>query len=318
MEDFDVLVCGGGPSGLAAALWLGRYRRKTLIVDGAQQRNLPARASHGYLTRDGCPPGEFLDVARAEATGYETVELVQAEVTSVTRDGERFVASVGDGEVRAKRLLLALGVDDMKPDIPGFDRLYGRAIFHCSCCDGFESRGMKVLAIGWGEHAAGYALDLLDWGAEVTLVTNGEEFEGDESARAVLARHEIELIEEKVEELLAEGDDMHGARLSSGRVLEAQRGFFSIEHKPNTGLAEALGCELDDMGYVKVGEHGETSVDGIYAAGDITPGEQLVQAATSEGAIAGIACAMSLRGDPAPDGAPDPGPDPEAELEASS
>ena len=313
-----MLVCGGGPAGLAAALWLGRYRRKTLIVDGAQQRNLPARASHGYLTRDGCPPGEFLEVARSEALGYETVDLLEGDVTSVARDGSTFVATVGDRTVRAKRILLALGVEDVKPDIPGFETAYGRAIFHCSCCDGFESRDMNVLAIGWGEHAAGYALDLLDWGARVTLVTNGEVFEADGSARAVLARHEIEVIEEKVEELLMEGDDMRGARLSSGRVLEAERGFFSIEHKPRSHLAEALGCELEEMGYVKVGEHGETSVEGVYAAGDITPGEQLVQAATSEGAIAGIACAMSLRGDATPAGIPDPGPDPEAELETDA
>jgi thioredoxin reductase len=314
VEDIDVLVCGGGPAGLAAAVWLGRYRRRTVVVDNSKQRNLPAVSSHGYLTRDGCSPGEFIDTARAEADAYDTVELVTGDIKNLTRDGVSFTARVGPRELRARRVLFATGVEDVHPKIPGFGEMYGRSIFHCSCCDGFESRGMDVVAIGWGEHSAGYALDLLDWGANVVLVTNGNTFEGDESAREVLDRHEIEIVEERVEELVADGDGMKAVRVASGRVIDAQRAFFSIEHKPRTALAQQLGCELDDMGYIEVGEHGETSVDGVYAAGDVTPGEQLVQAAAAEGAIAGIACAMSLRGEPSPAPVPDPGPDPEKEL----
>jgi thioredoxin reductase len=293
---------------------LGRYRRRTVVVDNAKQRNLPAVASHGYLTRDGCSPGEFIDTARAEADAYETVELVGADITELHADGPAFTARLGTRTVRTRRVVLATGVEDVHPDIPGFGELYGRSIFHCSCCDGFESRGMDVVAIGWGEHSAGYALDLLDWGANVVLITNGNSFEGDSTVREVLARHDIEVVEERVEELLADGDGMKAVRVASGRVIDAQRAFFSIEHKPRNGLAQRLGCTLDDMGYIEVGEHGETSVEGVYAAGDVTPGEQLVQAAAAEGAIAGIACAMSLRGEPSPAPVPDPGPDPEEEL----
>jgi thioredoxin reductase len=287
----------------------------TLVVDNSKQRNLPATASHGYLTRDGCSPGEFIEVARAEADAYETVELVAADIEELERDDTSFVARIGDRDVRARRVLLATGVEDVHPDIPGFADLYGRSIFHCSCCDGFESRGMDVVAIGWGEHSAGYALDLLDWGANVVLVTNGNTFEGDASAREVLARHDVEIVEERVEELVSDGGDMKAVRVASGRVIDAERAFFSIEHKPRTDLARRLGCALDEAGYIAVGAHGETSVEGVYAAGDVTPGEQLVQAAAAEGAIAGIACAMSLRGEPSPAPVPDPGPDPEKELE---
>lgn len=315
MEEVDVVVCGGGPAGLAAGLWLGRYRRKTVILDGARQRNRPARAAHGYLTRDGCEPGEFLELARAEATTYETVDLIEEEASTAARTEDRFVVDAGDRRYRCRRILLAPGVEDVAPDVPGFDDLYGHSIFHCSCCDGYESRDMDVLAIGWGEHSAGYALDLLDWGARVTLVTNGNEFEGDGAAREVLQRHGVEMVEEEIAELLTDGERMKGARLSSGQIVPAQRAFFSIEHRPRNALALELGCEVDELGYVKVGDHGETSVEGVYAAGDITPGEQLVQVAAAEGAVAGIACAMSLRGGSSPRGAPDPGPDPEAELE---
>ena len=310
-----MIVCGGGPAGLAAALWLGRYRRDTVILDAGGQRNRRARASHGYLTRDGCEPGEFLDVARAEATSYETVRLADDEVRSVSRGDDGFVLRADESEYRCRRLVLTTGVSDVHPDLPGFDDLYGRAIFHCSCCDGYETRGMDVIAIGWAEHSAGYALDLLDWGARVTLVTNGNTFEGDASSRDVLVRHGIELVEERVEEMLGENGAMTGARLSSGRVVEAQRAFFSIEHRPHNELARSLGCEIDDLGYVSVGPHGETSVEHVYAAGDITPGEQLVIVAAAEGAVAGIACAMSLRGETSASKAPDPGPDPVTELE---
>jgi thioredoxin reductase len=314
MEDFDVVVCGGGPAGLSAALWLGRYRRKTLVLDAGNQRNLDATKSHGYLTFDSCSPREFLERARSNLNDYPEIEQRSGTADLVERVGDRFVIRSYSGLVRASRIVIATGVSDVRPEIPGFDDLYGRHIFHCSCCDGYESRDLDVLAIGWGEHTAGYALDLLEWGARVTLVTNGNTFEGDEPHRDALKRHGIELIEDEVTELVADAERMSGAVLASGRRVSAQRAFFSIAHEPRSEIAASLGCKIDELGYVVVGEHGETSVEHVYAAGDITPGEQLVSVASAEGVIAGIACAMSLRGTRTAPGAPDPGPDPKAEL----
>jgi thioredoxin reductase len=314
MEDFDVVVCGGGPAGLSAALWLGRYRRKTLVVDAGNQRNLNAAASHGYLTFDACSPTEFLDRGRADIDAYPEIHSLQGRVETIEKEGDRFLVRTTGSTVRSSRVVLATGVEDVRPEIPGFDHLYGKHIFHCSCCDGYETRDLDVLAIGWGEHSAGYALDLLEWGARVTLVTNGNTFEGDEPQRAALKRHEIELIEDEVVELIADNDRMTEAVLASGRRIAAQRAFFSIAHHPRSELAASLGCDIDELGYVTVGDHGETTVDNVYAAGDITPGEQLVAVASAEGVIAGIACALSLRGTKTAPGAPDPGPDPAAEL----
>jgi thioredoxin reductase len=314
MEDFDVIVCGGGPAGLSAALWLGRYRRKTLVLDAGNQRNLDSAASHGYLTFDSCSPIEFLERARSDLNGYPEIEQRPGTVDAVERDADRFVVRSSSGSLRASRIVIATGVADVRPDIPGFADLYGRHIFHCSCCDGYESRDLDVLAIGWGEHTAGYALDLLEWGARVTLVTNGNTFEGDEPHRAALARHGVEVIEDEVTELVADSQRMSGAVLASGRRISAQRAFFSIAHEPRSEIAASLGCQIDELGYVVVGDHGETSVENVYAAGDITPGEQLVAVASAEGVVAGIACALSLRGTQTAPGAPDPGPDPAAEL----
>jgi thioredoxin reductase len=310
----DVVVCGGGAAGLTAALWLGRYRRKVSVVDGGRQRNLAAGRSHGYLTRDGAAPREMLGAALEDVKAYDTIDFLEGDAQSASRTEVGFAVGTERGEIEALRVILCTGVTDEFPDIEGFEELYGRHIFHCSCCDGYESSGLEVLAIGWGEHVAGYALDLLDWGAKVRLVTNGNSFEGDSACRTAMHKHDIELIEETVDEFYVEQGAMTGVRLASGRELPAQRAFFSIAHHPRNELARQLGCDVDATGYVQVGPHGETSVEGVYAAGDLTPGEQLVQVAAAEGAVAGIACAMSLRGSTTRSDAPDPGPDPQAEL----
>jgi thioredoxin reductase len=309
----DVVVCGGGAAGLSAALWLGRYRRKTLVLDTGESRNLASHAVHGYYSQDHVSPRELLDLARADITAYPTVAIRSEQAIAVSTERDRFVISARDAAIETRKIILATGVEDLRPDIPGFSHFYGRSIFHCSCCDGYEARDQDVVAIGWGEHTAGFALDLLDWGARVVLVTNGEPWEGDRSCEEALQRHGIEVIEERVEELMGV-ESLSGARLSSGRVVPAEKAFFSIGHEPRNQLAKQLGCRIDGSGYVEVGAHGETSVEGVYAAGDLTPGEQLVQVAAAEGAVAGIACAMSLRGSAGAPGAPEPGPDPEEEL----
>ena len=314
----DVTVIGGGPAGLAAALWCGRYRRSTLVLDDSTQRNLAVHASHGYLGFDGRHPSELLGAARRDALAYDTVETASWTAVRAEVAEEGFeIAGQDAGRTQtwtSYRLILATGVTDVAPDIPGFARLYGRSVFHCSCCDGYESQGQDVLAIGWGDHAAGFALDLLDWGANVTLVLAGHPFEGDAAAIDAVRRNGIEVVDDAVVELESDADGLSAARLASGRRVTATRAFFSIGHRPRTDLAAMLGCALDELGYVIVDEHGETSVDGVYAVGDVTPGEQLVQTAAAEGAVAGIACAMSLRGVRTRTAAPPPGPDPRAEL----
>ena len=310
----DVVVVGGGPAGLSAALWLGRYRRKTAVIDAGRQRNLSSKALHGYSTRDGVTPQGFLKNLRTEADQYPTVDLIDDVVRDVQPEDGLFRVTTENDTYLCARLMLSTGVEDAMPNIPGFEQHYGRHIFHCSCCDGYESQDQDVVAIGWGDHVAGFALDLLDWGARVTLVTNGETFEGDEACRLSLDTHSIEILEEKVEGILSEGEEMRGVRLASGDEIPATRAFFSIAHQPRNSLARELGCKVDELGYLDIDEHGLTSVRNVYAAGDLTPGEQLVQTAAAKGAVAGIACGMSLRGEWTAPGAPDPGPDPENPL----
>ena len=311
---YDAIVCGGGVAGISAATWLGRYRRKTLLLDTGQQRNLPAERSHGYFTRDGARPHELIELGRSDLTRYDTVDTKMLKALAARRAGDHFVVETDEGDLTTQRVVLCTGVQDEHPDIPGFEELYGTSLFHGPCCDGYEACGLDVVAIGWGEHVAGYALDLLEWGARVTVVTNGEAFEGDDACSITLKRHSVAVIQEKIARFDAADGKMASLHTESGLEVPAQMGFFSIAHHPRTELAEQLGCELDDDGYISAGRHGETSVDGVYAAGDVTPGEQMVQVAASQGLIAGIECAKSLRGGGTVPGAPDPGPDPELEL----
>lgn len=315
---FDTIVCGGGAAGLAAATWLGRYRRKTLVVDSGSHRNRFASSAHGYLGNDGAAPGDLVAAACKDLERYGTVELRDGAVSTAHRGEQNFVIRIDDAELETKRVLLATGVEDEFPDVAGFHDFYGKSIFHCSCCDGYEASEQRVAAIGWSPHVAGFALDLLDWGAKVVLLTTGKSFEGDEACRAALDRHEIEIIEDPVRAVTTNGTEMTGLQLEGGREIPCDKAFFSIAHRPRNALARQLGCELDDQGYVTIGGHGETSVNGVYAAGDLTPGEQLLQVAAAQGAIAGIACAMSLRGEYGSPGTPAPGPDPAEEIEAAS
>ena len=313
----DTIICGGGAAGLAAATWLGRYRRKTLVFDTGHRRNRSTETAHGYLGFDGVAPKDLMDTALRDLERYDTVQLQQALVETIRREDERFVVTAEGEEIETCRLLLATGVEDVLPKVANFEMFYGKTIFHCSCCDGYETSDMTVAAIGWSPHVAGFALDLLDWGARVVLLTDGRSFEGDGSCRTALDRHDIEMIEQPVAEVVGSDDVMEGLLLEDGRLVPCDRAFFSIAHKPRNTLATGLGCRIDDMGYVETDDHGETSIPGVYAAGDVVPGEQLLQTAAAQGAVAGIACAMSLRGEYTSPASPPPGPDPEEELDAS-
>jgi thioredoxin reductase len=312
---YDAVVVGGGPAGLSAAGWLGRYRRRVVLLDGGEQRNRWVDRSHGYLTHDHADPKELLRVARAQIEAYPTVELRSSRARAARRDDDgTFVVEVAAGLLPVRRVVLATGVVDAFPEVEGFFEHYGADVFHCPTCDGYEAQGREVVAFGWSSEIAGFALTLLEWAATVTVVTDGSRFEGDETCRRALERHSVDLLEDDAVELLGRRGDLHGVRLQGGSVLPCQLAFFSIAHQPRTELAVQLGCRLTGEGCIEVDHEGRTSTPGVYAAGDVTPGMQLVQVAAAKGTVAGVSCAMSLQGEPAASGAPAPGPDVEAEL----
>jgi len=292
--EVDAVVVGGGPSGLAAASWLGRYRRSVVVVDSGEYRSGDVERSHGYLGRDPQTPVEFIERGREEVLRYPTVSFRPGRVERVGRRADGLF-EVGEDLV-CHRLVLACGVKDAFPEVDGFAEHYGASVFHCPACDGYEGRDRDVVALGWDERLVGFSDTLLNWARSTTIVTNGRRFEGDETARATLAEHGTVLLELDAVRLVGSRGDLKGLELSDGRVLPTSLVFFSVDHEPSTALARALGCELDDEGYVVVDREGQTSCQGVYAAGDLTPGLQLVQTATASGAVAGVGAAQSLFG----------------------
>jgi thioredoxin reductase len=313
----DALVIGGGPAGLSAATWLARHRRRVGLVDGGQRRNRWVERTHGYLGLDPVDPADLVERARAGLLAYPTAELCPGDATSAeVRPDGTFGISTTAGDFIARRIVLATGVEDSFPDVDGFFEHYGASVFHCPTCDGYEARDRRVVAFGWSEHVAGFALGLLDWAAQVTVVTDGSHFEGDAACEAALARHGIPVLEDDAVELLGDRGSLEGVRLRGGDTVPCELAFFSIAHRPRTELAAFLGCALTGEGCIVVDEDQQTTVPGVYAAGDVVPGLQIVQVAAAQGAVAGVRCALSLRGQPAGPDAPEPGPDTQAELEA--
>lgn len=309
-REVDVVVVGGGPSGLAAASWLARYRRRVLVVDSGEHRADQVETSHGYLGRDPQTPRELLARGRHEVLAYPTATITADVVESVSHRPGGFAVTLRDGGlVLAHKLVLACGVRDAKPDVPGLDEHYGVSVFHYPACDGYEAKDRDVVALGWSENLVGFAATLLGWARSVTVVTAAERFRGDDTCRALLDGHGVEVIEERVVELVGRRGDLRAARMESGRVLPCSLAFFSVTHQPRTELAQQLGCAVDDDGYVEINDCGMTTVHGVYAAGDLVPGLQLTSIAAAKGVVAGVGCAQSFFGRPtavlAPDAAPD-------------
>lgn len=304
--EVDVVVIGGGASGLAAASWLGRYRRSVVVLDSQDYRNKDVERSHGYLGRDPQTPLDLLEQGRREVLAYPTAQVRVGEAKTVARRDDGLF-EVGD-DLLAHRLVLACGVQDVMPEVDGFGTHYGASVFHCPACDGYEARDRDVVAIGWDPHLVGFAVTLKNWAASVTVVTNGVQFRGDEGCRTTLADVEIDLLERDVVRFLGERGDLTGVELEGGQVLPASLVMFSLAHQPRTELAAQLGCELDDEGYVRVDAEGQTTVEGVYAAGDMVPGLQLSMVAAASGVVAGVGCAQSMFGEQGAPTSPEPAP----------
>lgn len=305
--EVDAVVVGGGAAGLAAALWLARYRRSVVVLDSGDYRAAQVEYSHGYLGRDPQTPLQLIERGREELLRYPTASIVRGRADAVLRrDDGRFEV----GPLIAHRVVLACGVHDVKPDVASLDEHYGSSVFHCLACDGYEARDRDVVALGWDAHLVGFASTLLNWAHSVTVVTNGHRFAGDESCRSELAANGVELVEDQAVRLVGSRGSLEGLCLGSGREVPTSLVFFSIAHLPRVELATSLGCRKDEDGYVMVDAEGQTTVEGVYAAGDLTPGLQLVQVAAGSGAVAGVGAAQSLFGTPGAPTSPSPAPDP--------
>ena len=296
---FDVIIVGGGPAGLSAALVLGRSRRRVLVCDAGQPRNAASHGLHLFLTRDGIKPSEFLTIARDQLRPYDTVNLRDARVTQAKRlpRGFEVLLESEDGEkqerITARKLLLATGVVDKLPEIEGISEFYGRSVFHCPYCDGWEMRDQPLAVYGKGENGLGLALQLSFWSGDLTLCTDGPS-ELSKEERARLSKRGIGLREDKIERLEGTDDQLERVVFENGETLAARGLFFSTGHSQGSDLAQRLGCKFTSDGCVESGEYEITSVPGVYVAGDASRFAQFVIVAASEGAQAALAINKEL------------------------
>ena len=298
---YDVVVVGGGPSGLAAALFLGRARRRVLVVDDGQPRNAQSRALHGFPTRDGVAPLELLRLTRAEVEAYG-VEVRHGRVVAA-REPKRdqktpsFVVTVESGEVfSCRRLLLATGVRDILPEVEGMLRFYGRGVFHCPYCDGWEVRDRRLVVFGKQSGASGLAINLLSWSPHVTLCTGGNPL--GRGQRRKLERNQVTIVEEPLARL--EGSDGESGGLEAivfegGRRLPVDALFLSVERVQHSPLPELLGCRVDEKGNVRVRSGQRADVRGLYVVGDAVGDVQFAVVAAAEGARAAVAINKDLQ-----------------------
>jgi thioredoxin reductase len=294
-DRYDAAIVGGGPAGLTAALFLARYLHSVVLVDSRDPRNWEARGINGYLGLHGITPPELRARGRTEAERYG-VEFVDACVSTVRHDDEEsFTTNLEDGRTFvSRRILLAIGIKDVWPDVPGLDQCYGQTVHHCPDCDGYEARDKRTAVIASGRSAAGMALSLTTWTRDIVICTNGKYASIDPHNRAKLDALGIPVVEQPLTRIDADGTNVRALVLADGGVVECDRVFFAIGHYPADDLGVQLGCKRDDEGLIVVDDKYRTSVPNVFAAGDITPGPHLAIAAAGGGAIAALAMHASL------------------------
>jgi thioredoxin reductase len=291
---YDVVIVGGGPAGLSAALVLGRCRRSVLVCDAGEPRNATSRALHGYLTRDGVAPLDLLQLGREELREYG-IGPRQIRVTGVTRRPDGFDVTLENGEqAQSRAVLIATGVRDRVPAIPGVRDCYGISVHHCPYCDGWEVRDKRLVVLGAGQGAAGLALGLKTWSAEIALCSNGRARIG-RAHREQLEREAIPVIEKTIASLRHERGQATGVLFTDGEEHPCDALFFTSGQTMQSELAERLGCEFTRKGVVKTDHLGQTCVPGVYVVGDASRDVQFAIVAAAEGAKAAVAINKALQ-----------------------
>jgi len=299
---YDVVVIGGGPAGLSAALNLARARRRVLVVDGNRPRHAATLLAHGFLTRDGISPLELRRMGREEVDAYDNASVVFAQVGAVELEGDGFrvtgrgVRGAADVDVRADAVVIATGVTEAMPAIPSIRAYYGTQLHSCIECDGFESAGQPLALIGETPDLAERALLLTQWTNDLVVFTNGADTVDADEER-MLAQLGVGVERRRVDDIVGEKGAMTGIRLADGDVVERTGGFLRPVWSPALSFADALDLDRDSEGYLLTDAQGRTSLPGVYAAGETTaPGPQQLIVAAGSGAVVAAAVNRDLIG----------------------
>jgi thioredoxin reductase len=289
---WDVIIVGGGPAGLSAALVLARCRRRVLVVDAGRPRNARSHSVHNFLTREGTPPEEMLRIGRREIR-RKGVEIRSARVTTAARHRESFAIRAAGRALHARKLLLATGIRDNQPAIPGLDRWVGRGVYYCAYCDADTVSDQPLVALGRGVGGADLALALTTWSPKVTYCTNGTRRPRGAVCER-LGQHDVPVRSERIVGL--EGRRrLEALLLRNGERVPCTGLFIQEGNRQQSDLARQLGCRFTRGGAVRTTLGGRTTVPSVFAAGDATDDVHAVVAAAAAGTKAAFAINQELR-----------------------
>ena len=284
---YDVTIIGGGPAGLSAALLLGRCMRKIIVFNSGEHRNALSDAMNGFISRDGTKPQEFLKLVRQDLTKYDIAIKEKTIIKAQLQDGMFQVTDTDDKVYLSRRLLIATGVKDRWPQLPGIEPFNGKSVHHCPYCDGWESKNKALGAYGKNRDAVGLSLSLKTWSSHVTLYTDGtRRLRKDDLA--LLERNDIKVCTAPIARLEGKGTQLERILLPTGQAMPCDALFFSTGTEQSCDLVEQLGCDFTSKGVVKTYKNQQTNVPGLYVAGDAARDMQLVIVAAAEGTKAGV------------------------------
>jgi thioredoxin reductase len=288
---WDCAIIGGGPAGMNAALVLGRARRNVVLFDDNRPRNAVTHEAHGFITRDGIKPDEFRKIGVEELGRYPSVQIHPARVTEVESKGGAFGITTADGgRLQARKLILATGLKEELPAVEGLRECYGKSVFSCPYCDGWERRDQPLLIISETEHAFDMVKSVYQWSRDLILCTNGYYVISRED-RKTLAAKNVKLYEQKIKTLQSDRGQLRKVIFDDGSVENRTGGFISPVWSHSGNLARSLTLEWNSHGGIASDDFGRTSMEGVYAAGDasnIVPAQLVVAAAGGARAAIGV------------------------------
>ena len=286
-KNYDVIIIGGSYAGLSAAMSLGRSLRNVLVIDSGKPCNAPTPHSHNFLTQDGKRPSEISSIAREQLALYKTVHLHSDIAVEGKKREDGFDIIMDSGKrASAKKLVFATGINDQLLGIPGFRECWGTTVVHCPYCHGYEFRGKRTAILSNGENAMHYALLVGNLTEDLTILTNGKSEFSDEQL-SKLRQHQISIEETNVKEIEHNGGHVRNVVFNDGSKRSFDAVYFRPPFRQHCDIPEALGCELNEQGYLKVDQTQKTTVEGVFACGDNSSMMRSVANAVAAGNFAG-------------------------------
>jgi thioredoxin reductase len=289
---FDCAIIGGGPAGLNAALVLGRARRNTLLFDDDNPRNAVTHESHGFITRDGVKPKEFREIAHKAIEKYPSVIYENKKITSIIKNDGLSNLTTSNNEIyQSKTIIIATGLKDNLPNIKNISEYYGKSLFNCPYCDGWELRD-KPLVVIIDEQSQGFHFihTVYNWSNDLVVCTNGRLFENPEQKRLIQKRG-IKIMENKIKNFAGKNGQMEKVVFEDGDSVTVNGGFVLPKPSQTSNLAKELGCKFNSLGGILTDSYGRTNIKGVYAAGDasiVAPAQLIIAAAEGLQAAVGV------------------------------